>query len=156
MKSHHKKVLPNMFKTRPKVQNEENYISSYVNVSFVHDDEIRRKSIELFYQMINHEIEHTSNIEHVSSNFVCTTGGSNRRSRTNYFWVYICTNLAISQVPDGLGVRISGFHPDGPGSIPGLGASFLFLFFCFSVGIYWNLLKTRTKGAVYYDRGSIL
>ena len=26
--------------------------------------------------------------------------------------------------PDGLGVRIPGFHPGGPGSIPGLGASF--------------------------------
>ena len=25
------------------------------------------------------------------------------------------------QVPDGLGVRIPGFHPGGPGSIPGLG-----------------------------------
>ena len=24
--------------------------------------------------------------------------------------------------PDGLGVRIPGFHPGGPGSIPGLGA----------------------------------
>ena len=59
--------LPAKFKTRRKVQTEENYLSSYVNVSFVHDDEIRRKSIELFYQMINHEIEHTSNIEHVSS-----------------------------------------------------------------------------------------
>ena len=29
-------------------------------------------------------------------------------------------------VPDGLGVRIPGFHPGGPGSIPGLGV-FLFL-----------------------------
>ena len=28
-------------------------------------------------------------------------------------------------VPDGLGVRIPGFHPGGPGSIPGLGAFFL-------------------------------
>ena len=91
MKGNQKIGLPNMFKTRPKVQNEENYISSYVNVSFVHDDEIRRKSIELFYQMINHEIEHTSNIEHVSSNFVCTTGGSNRQTRTNYLWLYNCT-----------------------------------------------------------------
>ena len=31
------------------------------------------------------------------------------------------------QVPDGLGVRIPGFHPGGPGSIPGLGASFFSL-----------------------------
>ena len=30
----------------------------------------------------------------------------------------------VLSVPDGLGVRISGFHPDGPGSIPGLGAIF--------------------------------
>ena len=29
------------------------------------------------------------------------------------------------QVPDGLGVRIPGFHPGGPGSIPGLGVIFL-------------------------------
>ena len=28
------------------------------------------------------------------------------------------------QVPDGLGVRIPGFHPGGPGSIPGLGDLF--------------------------------
>ena len=28
------------------------------------------------------------------------------------------------QVPDGLGVRIPGFHPGGPGSIPGLGVLF--------------------------------
>ena len=27
-------------------------------------------------------------------------------------------------VPDGLGVRIPGFHPGGPGSIPGLGVHF--------------------------------
>ena len=26
--------------------------------------------------------------------------------------------------PDGLGVRIPGFHPGGPGSIPGLGVFF--------------------------------
>ena len=28
-------------------------------------------------------------------------------------------------VPDGLGVRIPGFHPGGPGSIPGQGAEIL-------------------------------
>ena len=27
----------------------------------------------------------------------------------------------MTSVPDGLGVRIPGFHPGGPGSIPGLG-----------------------------------
>ena len=30
-----------------------------------------------------------------------------------------------NHVPDGLGVRIPGFHPGGPGSIPGLGVIFL-------------------------------
>ena len=30
--------------------------------------------------------------------------------------------------PDGLGVRIPGFHPGGPGSIPGLGVFFEFSF----------------------------
>ena len=30
-------------------------------------------------------------------------------------------------VPDGLGVRIPGFHPGGPGSIPGLGVLFEFV-----------------------------
>ena len=30
----------------------------------------------------------------------------------------------LKSIPDGLGVRIPGFHPGGPGSIPGLGASF--------------------------------
>ena len=29
-----------------------------------------------------------------------------------------------NHIPDGLGVRIPGFHPGGPGSIPGLGALF--------------------------------
>ena len=29
--------------------------------------------------------------------------------------------LAIPAIPCGLVVRISGFHPDGPGSIPGMG-----------------------------------
>ena len=27
----------------------------------------------------------------------------------------------VNNFPDGLGVRIPGFHPGGPGSIPGLG-----------------------------------
>ena len=35
---------------------------------------------------------------------------------------------AISAIPFGLVVRIPGFHPGGPGSIPGVG-SYLFLFF---------------------------
>jgi len=56
-------LLGNKFK---KLKKDENYLTSYVNVSFVHDDEIRKKSIELFYQMINHEIEQTTNIEQVN------------------------------------------------------------------------------------------
>ena len=35
----------------------------------------------------------------------------------------------IQSVPDGLGVRIPGFHPGGPGSIPGLGAFLLLILF---------------------------
>ena len=43
--------------------------------------------------------------------------------------MYILSNKLLlprskPRVPDGLGVRISGFHPDGPGSIPGLGGHF--------------------------------
>ena len=34
--------------------------------------------------------------------------------------------MARLSVPDGLGVRIPGFHPGGPGSIPGLGAFFYY------------------------------
>ncbi|VDO02954.1 unnamed protein product [Rodentolepis nana] len=33
--------------------------------------------------------------------------------------------MALSKrVPDGLAVRIPGFHPGGPGSTPGQGAAF--------------------------------
>ena len=39
------------------------------------------------------------------------------------------TKRQESLVPDGLGVRIPGFHPGGPGSIPGLG---VFFFLCLS------------------------
>ena len=35
---------------------------------------------------------------------------------------------SISAVPRGLAVRISGFHPGGPGSIPGVGTNCFFLF----------------------------
>ena len=38
--------------------------------------------------------------------------------------IYLPLNV-LQSVPDGLGVRIPGFHPGGPGSIPGLGASFI-------------------------------
>ena len=30
-------------------------------------------------------------------------------------------HIPMYSFPDGLGVRIPGFHPGGPGSIPGLG-----------------------------------
>ena len=40
-------------------------------------------------------------------------------------YVYLQYKTYSSQVPDGLGVRIPGFHPGGPGSIPGLGVFFL-------------------------------
>ena len=33
----------------------------------------------------------------------------------------------IMVVPFGLVVRIPGFHPGGPGSIPGMGTTFIFL-----------------------------
>ena len=52
--------------------------------------------------------------------------------------------VAISAVPFGLVVRIPGFHPGGPGSIPGVGsysffffhivASFMLLFSCYAIG----------------------
>ena len=38
--------------------------------------------------------------------------------------IYKLKKMVSDQFPDGLGVRISGFHPDGPGSIPGLGGRF--------------------------------
>ena len=50
---------------------------------------------------------------------------------------YIQYRMYSLQVPDGLGVRIPGFHPGGPGSIPGLGA-----FFCIHrLHFYLNLRK---------------
>ena len=33
--------------------------------------------------------------------------------------------VSVQHVPHGLGVRIPAFHAGGPGSIPGVGASFL-------------------------------
>ena len=39
-------------------------------------------------------------------------------------------------VPDGLGVRISGFHPDGPGSIPGLGGFLFYNDFQVMINLY--------------------
>ena len=54
-------------------------------------------------------------------------------------------------MPDGLGVRIPGFHPGGPGSIPGLGDFFVNIFI--SATIEFNTRKviaargTSTEGA---------
>ena len=52
----------------------------------------------------------------------------NYSENDNDFKVYIPLNyhnmiiaLSIVTFPYGLVVRISGFHPDGPGSIPGVG-----------------------------------
>ena len=39
------------------------------------------------------------------------------------FWIKRGKSVPQS-IPDGLGVRIPGFHPGGPGSIPGLGEFF--------------------------------
>ena len=35
-----------------------------------------------------------------------------------------------TQLPRGLAVRISGFHPGGPGSIPGVGTNFFPFLIC--------------------------
>ena len=56
---------------------------------------------------------------------------------------YIHNLAAELPVPDGLGVRISGFHPDGPGSIPGLGG----LFFAFEVSCL-DRFRLRTKSDI--------
>ena len=54
--------------------------------------------------------------------------------------------------PDGLGVRIPGFHPGGPGSIPGLGVFLNFqlyvLYFCKTVG---KISRTCPKSKLYYQ-----
>ena len=41
-------------------------------------------------------------------------------------------------IPCGLVARIAGFHPAGPGSIPGMGKSFLSLLFCVCSCTYSN------------------
>ena len=37
--------------------------------------------------------------------------------------------LTRSCIPYGLAVRIPGFHPGGPGSTPGMGTPYVFVFF---------------------------
>ena len=44
--------------------------------------------------------------------------------------VHNANDSFVYHVPDGLGVRIPGFHPGGPGSIPGLGVLFEFVIRC--------------------------
>ena len=46
--------------------------------------------------------------------------------------MYIPTGTCVD-IPYGLVVRIPGFHPGGPGSIPGVGTSFFFFFFLISI-----------------------
>ena len=48
------------------------------------------------------------------------------------FWIKRGKSVPQS-IPDGLGVRIPGFHPGGPGSIPGLGE-----FFSTKNGNFWT------------------
>ena len=45
---------------------EEKPFAAFVNASFKPDGDMRKKSIELFYQMINQELEKTTNFEQVS------------------------------------------------------------------------------------------
>ena len=44
------------------------------------------------------------------------------RLQTKYFFL----NSQVQHIPYCLVVRISGFHPEGPGSIPGMGICFDF------------------------------
>jgi hypothetical protein len=53
---------------------------------------------------------------------ICFNGVSNLT-----FLFQILETRAAGHVPHGLGVRISDFHSDGPGSIPGVGGSFFHL-----------------------------
>ena len=41
-----------------------------------------------------------------------------------FFLLYLCSPK-FHVIPYGLAVRIPGFHPGGPGSIPGMGIHFL-------------------------------
>ena len=52
-------------------------------------------------------------------------------------------------VPFGLVVRISGFHPDGPGSIPGVGIGFFFSFF-FLLGFFFFFFHPEDFTIVWF------
>ena len=41
--------------------------------------------------------------------------------------IEVCIGSGGGHLPDGLAVRIPGFHPGGPGSTPGQGANFFAL-----------------------------
>ena len=44
--------------------------------------------------------------------------------RCSLHYEYVCVAQHLSGLPCGLVVRIPGFHPGGPGSIPGMGSLF--------------------------------
>ena len=44
---------------------------------------------------------------------------------------FINTQVLLQEVPCGLMARIAGFHPAGPGSIPGMGELFFRIYFDF-------------------------
>ena len=51
-------------------------------------------------------------------------------------------------------VRISGFHPEGPGSIPGVGTSFFFFFFFFFF-FYYSVFSYFWSGNFFFCQGFI-
>ena len=67
--------------------------------------------------------------------------------RRNFFqiWKGSCVNLfwAVEEFPRGLTARISGFHPGGPGSTPGVGTlfSWIFLKSKFKFYLLWTFLN---------------
>ena len=57
------------------------------------------------------------------------------------------TTSCVRQIPYGLVVRITGFHPVGPGSIPGMGA---YIFKLKSNELSTSYLKANSPSAVPY------
>ena len=48
--------------------------------------------------------------------------------------IYMLTKpVNVTSIPRGLTARIAGFHPAGPGSTPGVGTKFLFIYGIFFV-----------------------
>ena len=58
------------------------------------------------------------------------------------FWL-VHIPLSKSGIPYGLVVRIPGFHPGGPGSIPGVGTFWSKSFLIFLVGFQFDICTTR-------------